>query len=388
MLGEYFLCALFNACLVLALPCDSGKVYRVIASISLTDLRLESPDNSKGEFTVLEASISDSKGLQCHTALYSWKAVFESDQQLYEMILTACSSMEEEQWKMQLHRLASKASMRQLDGHPITPEQYSWLGLELRPIGSVLGQPGTLARRISIQRAATVGSRSAICQVFIKNTHALGDTKDVSQSGLVSVGRSQSLLTTHRIPVLAPRRVDRMRMEHELSKVWTRDLLPYPGMAGNRGDNIIRSSANSVMRKLSRASITGSFSKRSISFPSMTSGRLGEDRDVTEAISEAEKAENGPFPLPSTARGTGKRPGSGTMPKSTSSRYGEQATRNEGHQSGLTSHIITPPNTGSSSAKVTEGDSQIQSRSLRNRWSSPVSLIRSISVEGIRNFFS
>ena len=66
-----------------------------------------------------------------------------------------------------------------------------------------------------------------------------------------------------RVLILAPKRADRIRMESSLADVWTRDLLPYPGMSSNRGEHLIRSSASSMMRKLSRASRTGSLKKRS-----------------------------------------------------------------------------------------------------------------------------
>jgi hypothetical protein len=82
--------------------------------------------------------------------------------------------------------------------------------------------------------------------------------------------RSQSLLTTNRIPVLAPSRADRIRLEALLADVWTREILPFPGMTGRaRNEHLVRASASSMMRKLSVASIASNFTKRSGSMASL-----------------------------------------------------------------------------------------------------------------------
>lgn len=114
---------------------------------------------------------------------------------------------------------------------------------------------------MSIHRATTVGPKSPLCQVIIKNTSALKDAS--TSSSHTAINRSQSLLTTNRIPVLAPSRSDRIRLERLLADVWTKHILPYPAMTGrSRGEHLVRSSASSMMRKLSVASITSSFSSK------------------------------------------------------------------------------------------------------------------------------
>ena len=111
-----------------------------------------------------------------------------------------------------------------------------------------------------------MGQMTGLCQVLIKNTTA---AREMGQSmASATVNRSQSLLTTKRIPVLAPFRGERIRLEGLLADVWTRDVLPFPGMVGrSRGD--VRTSASSIMRKLSVASITSNFSRRSSSLASI-----------------------------------------------------------------------------------------------------------------------
>lgn len=208
-------------------------------------------------------------GLQCHMAPYSWKFAFESDQQLYELVLCACSAREEEQWKSSLLKHSTKETQMQKEDQTTLPPLFFILSLDIQSLGYVFGLPGTLTYRISIQRAATVGPRTGACRVIIKNTHALKDHCDSPSLAPNSMSRSQSLLSTNRVLILAPKRADRIRMEYALTDVWTRDLLPYPGMNPNRGEHLIRTSANSVMRKLSRASLTTSFSKRSTSNASL-----------------------------------------------------------------------------------------------------------------------
>lgn len=106
---------------------------------------------------------------------------------------------------------------------------------------------------------------SGLCQVIIKNTNAFKES-----ASSTNINRSQSLLTTNRIPVLAPARAERIRLETLLADVWTREVLPYPGMSGRaRSEHLVRASASSMMRKLSVASITSNFTKRSGSIASL-----------------------------------------------------------------------------------------------------------------------
>jgi hypothetical protein len=106
---------------------------------------------------------------------------------------------------------------------------------------------------------------SNLCQVIIKNTNAFKESASPA-----SINRSQSLLTTNRIPVLAPPRSERIRLEVLLADVWTREILPFPGMTGRaRSEHLVRASASSMMRKLSVASIASNFTKRSGSMASL-----------------------------------------------------------------------------------------------------------------------
>jgi hypothetical protein len=125
-----------------------------------------------------------------------------------------------------------------------------------------------MARRLSIHRATTVGPKTPLCHVVVRNTSI---EKEAISSSNPTISRTQSLLATKgRIPVLAPSRGDRARLEALLSDVWTREALPFPGMTTRaRNEHIIRTSAQSMIRKLSVTSITSTFTKRSASLASM-----------------------------------------------------------------------------------------------------------------------
>lgn len=165
-------------------------------------------------------------GLQCHTAPFSWKIVFECDHQLYEVIMTACTAREESEWRQ---HLASSAK----DEDDGAVDAYTTLALDIKGFGSVFGKPGkyadwptecngtngsgSVARRISIHRATTLGARLPNNQVILKNT----SVKD-STSPSLPINRSQSLLSTQRTPILAPDRSERARLEVLVSDVWSR----------------------------------------------------------------------------------------------------------------------------------------------------------------------
>ncbi|KAJ2989699.1 hypothetical protein NUW58_g3334 [Xylaria curta] len=252
--GQYMVSLLYRDCLCLATAGKYDQVYTIQACIGLDSIKVEEADNGRG--------------LQCHTAPFSWKLVFECDHQLYEMIMTACSHKEEKEWRKRLSDAKQFGHSEQLGS-----AFYSSNSLDIKSLGTVFRKPGSVARRLSIHRATTIGPKSALCQVVLKNTST---TKDItSMDPQSSINRSQSLLTTNsRIPVLAPPRAERARLEASLADVWSRKILPYPGMTSrSRNEHRVRSSASTMMRKLSVASLTNPFSKRSIS----TSGLLHTD---------------------------------------------------------------------------------------------------------------
>ncbi|KAH8788713.1 RhoGEF domain-containing protein [Diaporthe sp. PMI_573] len=248
--GQYIVALLYKNWLCLASASRVDQIYTLQACIPTSNIKVEPVDNGRG--------------LQCHTAPFSWKIVFECDCQLYEMMLTACTPKEEHEWRSRLE-FGSLSEPQDL----ADPELYGSLFLNMKSLSTVFGKQGTIARRLSIHRATTVGPKTPLCHVVVRNT-SVG--KEAVSSSNPTISRTQSLLATKgRIPVLAPSRGDRARLEALLSDVWTREVLPFPGMTTRaRNEHIIRTSAQSMIRKLSVTSITSSFTKRSASLASIT----------------------------------------------------------------------------------------------------------------------
>lgn len=76
-------------------------------------------------------------GLQCHTCPFSWKIVFECDYQLYEILLTACTTKEEDEWRS---RLARGSVMKQQE-HSAS-DLNSSVFLNIKSLGTVFGKQG------------------------------------------------------------------------------------------------------------------------------------------------------------------------------------------------------------------------------------------------------
>ena len=329
-------------------------------------------------------------GLQCHTALYSWKIIFEADQALFELILSACSEQEEVAWKNQLFKLSSTESLQLEYDFPVPPSKYSTLFFDVKSLGPVFGQPGTLARRISIQRAATVGPSTNIRQVIIRNTHALKDGLEPVGAASPNVGRSKSLMATNRVPILAPRRPDRVRMEHDLAKVWTKDLLPFPGMSGTRGEHLIRASASSVMRKLSKASVATGFSKRSASITSAATSRFNDAQDSLRMYGKGTSTPDSESNKDSSAKDLEIKLNEGRYP-----RIEPPLRPNSGNARRVRS-TRTVSDTPTMSTERKGGPSDLhekrcgvqQERLLRSRWSAPFSLFRALSTDARKSMFA
>ncbi|KAG9253616.1 uncharacterized protein F5Z01DRAFT_623577 [Emericellopsis atlantica] len=242
--GRYVISLLYKDMLCLAWAGKVDQIYTIMLCVNLDDARVETTTNDQG--------------LQCQTAPFSWKLVFECGSQLYEIIMTACSQAEEESWRSHLTRIKPEAPPARHQGASTSLE------LDIKSFGSVLGKDNKTARRDSISRACTVGARRTTTPVILRNTCAAGNGRSISTSN-VAINRSQSLLTTNfRQVILAPPAAERIRLESILADVWTRDTLPFPGITGRaRNDHLIR--ATSMMRKLSMVGITDPFSKRSMS---------------------------------------------------------------------------------------------------------------------------
>ena len=191
------------------------------------------------------------------------------------MVMSACSSQEAQVWREHLLSRITIETQDLNDGRTNVQEQFSFSTLDIRPLSTVFNKPAALLRRASVRRAATLGPKSNLTQVIIKNTQATSNSNACKVPAPVT--RSQSHLSASHIPILAPRRSDRCKLESAAEDVWTAPILPYPGMLNRRTENPIRAGANHVMRKLSMASIASNFSKRSASFTSLSQSSRTEE---------------------------------------------------------------------------------------------------------------
>ncbi|THZ16224.1 hypothetical protein D6C91_06450 [Aureobasidium pullulans] len=252
--GCYMICVLYESCLLLALADRNSSKYKVVVGTSLASTSIEESDNGKG--------------LQCHTAPFTWKVVFESGGKMYELILGACSEAEESVWRDRLAGRIAVEAQHVAEGHIVPIDLQSPLTRELRSIGKAYGKARGFVRRLSIQRTATLGPMIDSNQVIIMHTSAPKD--DMTNASTSSLpGRSKSLPTTSGVPILAPMRAERIKVETAMYDVWTKDSIPYPGMGSRRTENIFKDTANDLLRKLSMASIASNFSRRSMSYTSI-----------------------------------------------------------------------------------------------------------------------
>lgn len=139
---------LYREWFCLAIAGKADQVYTVQACIALANIKLEEVDNGRGMDTECGINFRISQGdadgrvagIQCHTARHSWKIVFLCDNQLYELMLTACSPKEETEWRTRLRN--SQAANADGQGQ-MQPEAFSFLSLNIRTLGTVFRKPGT-----------------------------------------------------------------------------------------------------------------------------------------------------------------------------------------------------------------------------------------------------
>jgi len=193
--------------------------------------------------------------LNCYSALFSWKIIFEAGHQIYEVLLSACSATEEEVWRSKVAECIAEESKDY--------DEYSSTRLNIIPVvisdisslGHVFGRPGTLARRQSLHRPrSTPLPKSDV--IIINNTHALSEV--IGSKSTSGLSRSASVLHAGQMTVLSPKRTERNRIESKLADVWTRDQLAYGSMASG---GVRRRDASNLMRRLSAVSLVSSARK-------------------------------------------------------------------------------------------------------------------------------
>jgi hypothetical protein len=204
----------------------------------------------------------------------------------YELILSACSATEEKHWKMELLR-ASAALPGTLPTESLEPRKFFMSTLQVKPLDHTDSASALLTRRSSMRSLASlVNLRLQLEQVVIENTHSLchhDEARQTHKGGKIE--RSHSVTKTDSSTLLAPRREDRIKLERDISNIYTRDILPFPGMV-NAKDHL----GNSIIRKIS---FPTPFSRRSSSITTGTIKpiRAGSERE-DEGLSDKETEES------------------------------------------------------------------------------------------------
>jgi hypothetical protein len=214
--------------------------------------------------------------------------------------MSACSREEEHQWRKCLLERIDAENHDIMEGRATFQDVFNFRTIHINPVAPAFGHPESMVRKMSVHRAATVGPNSPLRQVVIKNTYAISSHIHRSMSSS-RIGRSKSYVCVKHITTLAPKRAERIRLEICLADVWTKDAIPYPGMAPTRPPNPFRTSANSVMRKLSMASIATNLTKRSVSAAnirkSRSEERLGRRRQFNQQLRKSSLPERQSGPV-------------------------------------------------------------------------------------------
>ncbi|TPX20393.1 hypothetical protein DIZ76_016281 [Coccidioides immitis] len=230
--GSYMVCALFDSYILLATSSSDREKFRVMAIIHIRGSRLEEPANGIG--------------LHCSGTPYSWKLIFTFEHSLVELIFSACSEKEETEWLRNLiiQINPEQEARSETVGQPV---RNSFIYFALKPLQAVIlnGRLLSVARRSSIHGTLITTGSPDYLPIHIKGTTAL----PTNQATRPPLGRSQSVQNSRRDIVLAPKRQKRVKMEKRLVDIWTRDVVPYPGMPLGIGESFMRTSTDVLMGK-------------------------------------------------------------------------------------------------------------------------------------------
>lgn len=198
-------------------------------------------------------------GLTCHSALFSWKIIFEAGHRIYEVLVSACSAKEEAVWRKQILDRASAESRDYHEYSSTNLDLFASMNSDVKPIGTIFGRPGTLARHQSLHRSGS-DPKSDVTNVIIKNTHALSEVI-CSNPSAPGLNRSASVLSINRVTIFSPKRSERTSIEAKLVDVWTKDILPFGLM--NPGIRK-RADPSNLIKRLSVVSLVSTVARKSM----------------------------------------------------------------------------------------------------------------------------
>ncbi|CAG7916299.1 unnamed protein product [Penicillium olsonii] len=240
--GEFMVCALFNRYMLFAKGVDDLRRLEAVACVYL----------DKVKFDVLQ----NGRGLCCYECIFSWKLLFQDRNANYEFVLSASSAAEERHWNTEILRL-SAALAEVAQPRSGESEAHAFSALRLAPLDQVQYQVSSLARR-SCMDSVSVASKYEVQHVILRKTHYPRHVEEPTAQLEGEIERPKTPPEGTSVTLVA-RRIDRIRLERLIADIWSRDLLPTPGMVLGRGDLFRR---RPLMKNLS---IHTAFHKRSAS---------------------------------------------------------------------------------------------------------------------------
>lgn len=210
-----------------------------------------------------------------------------------------------------------------------------------------------------------------IQQVVIKKTHYPHNHDESTNPPGSDIERPKTPIRG--MLTIAARRIDRIRLEKTIANVYTRDVLPFPGMALGRGGLFRR---GSLMRRLS---FHGGFNRRSISGSASHTGSLVIDESSFAGYKCEEKELMGgqdgcddPPCSPETEHA------SPNVPRTPTSMSGRSKTlRFRGSKKNMESATTSRR----SEKRSSQGSAEFSPP--RTKWTSPLSLLGTFSPKGL-----
>ncbi|KAJ5087013.1 hypothetical protein NUU61_008320 [Penicillium alfredii] len=349
--GDFMVCILFNCYLLFARGIDDFHRLEAVACLYVDDLKMDTPSNGQG--------------LYCYGCLFSWKLIFQDQEENYEIVLSASSATEERHWKTELLKSSAALSGIEKPGS-WDPRQYSFVTLDLVPLDRVQYAAGSLARRSSMDSMAVL-RKSHVQHVIIKKTNCPHSHEELTSPDQGEIERPKTPVSRTALTLTA-RRMERIRLERLVADVYTRDVLPLPGMVLGRGDLFRR---GSIMRRLS---LHAGFTRRSSSVSTSHSGPVmtdahsidghgGEEKELTAQGEKCEDQQNADGEIPRTI--------TSTMGRSKTLRFKGAAKRAMG----------APPSPRSEKRRSQDDNSE--SSPARKKWTSPMALLSVLSPKNL-----
>ncbi|KAL6235894.1 hypothetical protein BDW75DRAFT_250546 [Aspergillus navahoensis] len=233
--GAFMVCVLFKHHFFLARMNDECRKLQPLACLYISDVRIDSLSNGKG---------------YDYFCVFSWKLLFQFDDEKYEIVLSASSAAEEKQWKTGILKSAA-ASAEVPDAVSSELRANSFLTLDLAPEEEVSDIAPQLSRRPSLQTLGTIGMqrvRSNLHPIIIRKTYCPHKHSQMQHVD-GELERPKAPPPISQPSTITARRQDRVRLERAIYPIYTRDILPYPGMF--LGTSEFFFGPGSIMRHLS-----------------------------------------------------------------------------------------------------------------------------------------